>query len=63
MYKERKRKVRPVCLLLLSIGISAALLAGCGKEAAPVDAPVAEKNVENSADAERERELSELAAG
>ena len=63
MYKERKRKVRPVCLLLLSIGISAALLAGCGKEAAPVDAPVTEKNVENSADAERERELSELAAG
>ncbi len=63
MYKERKRKVRPVCLLLLSIGIFAALLAGCGKEAAPVDAPVAEKNVENSADAERERELSELAAG
>ena len=63
MYKERKRKVRHVCLLLLSIGISAALLAGCGKEAAPVDAPVAEKNVENSADAERERELSELAAG
>ncbi len=63
MYKERKRKVRPVCLLLLNIGISAALLAGCGKEAAPVDAPVAEKNVENSADAERERELSELAAG
>lgn len=63
MYKERKRKVRPVCLLLLSIGISAALLAGCGKEAATVDAPVAEKNVENSADAERERELSELAAG
>jgi len=63
VYKERKRKVRPVCLLLLSIGISAALLAGCGKEAAPVDAPVAEKNVENSADAERERELSELAAG
>ena len=63
MYKEEKRKIRPGHLLLLGIGISVALLCGCGDVVTPVDAPVAEEAVEETAEEQKERELSELTAG
>lgn len=63
MYKERKRKIRPGCLLLLGIGLAAALLCGCGDEAAPVSTPVTKGAVEENEAGQKEQELSELTAG
>lgn len=64
MYKKRRKKVRPGCLLLMSIGIAAALLCGCGnEEAATVDAPALEKPAGNEEAELREKELSDLTAG
>lgn len=63
MYKIKKGKIRPGRLLLLSIGISAALLCGCSDGAAPVSAPASEEPAGDAADKEKEKALSELAAG
>lgn len=62
MYKEEKRKIHPGRLLLLGIGIMAALLGGCGEEAQPATAPVPEETPESAA-AKKEMELTELTAG
>lgn len=63
MYKKKKSKIHPGCLLLLGIGITAALLGGCGNEAEPAAAPVSEKAAEDGAAVEKEKELTELTMG
>lgn len=63
MYKEEKSMIHPGRLLLLGIGIAAALLGGCGKEAQPVDAPVSEETSEDTAAARKEKGLTELTVG
>lgn len=63
MYKEEKSVIRRVCLLLLGIGIMAAVFSGCGNEAQPVDAPVLEETAEDTEAAKKEKELTELTVG
>lgn len=63
MYKEEKRKIRPVCLLLLSIGLSVVMLCGCTDEAVPADVPVPEESAADAAAKRQEKELSDLTAG
>lgn len=63
MYRKEKRKIHSGRLLLLGVGIMAALLGGCGEEAQTVDAPAAEKTAEDTVAARKEKELTELTMG
>ena len=61
MYKEKKSMSRSAHLLLTGICMTLVLLCGCGEEAAPASAPSGQEA--ESAEEQRERELSELTAG
>lgn len=63
MYKEEKSMIRRVRLLLLGVGIMAALLGGCGNEAQPVDAPAREETAEDTEAVRKEKDLTELTVG
>lgn len=63
MYKEEKSMIRRIRLLLLGIGIMAALPGGCGNEAQPVDAPAREETAEDTEAVRKEKDLTELTVG
>ena len=63
MYKKEKSMIHPGRLLLLGIGIAAALLGGCGEETQPVDAPVLEDAAKDTAAGQKDMGLAELTAG
>lgn len=63
MYKEEKSMIRRVRLLLLGVGIMAALLGGCGNEVQPVDAPAREETAEDTEAVRKEKDLTELTVG
>lgn len=63
MYKEEKSMIRRVRLLLLGVGIMAALLGGCGNEAQPVDAPARKETAEDTEAVRKEKDLTELTVG